>query len=96
MRTRDVVILASWITAVVISTVIILKGGVTYTNLGIALFLVFMAGGISFAVGYSLHDTEELKLSKEISSLTLKLEEIEKKINSVEEKVKKIERFLEE
>lgn len=96
MRTRDVVILASWIIAIIISTVIILKGGATYANIGIALFLFFMASGISFAVGYSLHDTEELKLSKELSSLTSKLEEIEKKVNSIEEKVEKVEKFLEE
>ncbi len=96
MRTRDVVILASWITAIVISAVIIMKGGATYLNIGIALLLFLMSSGISFAVGYSLHDTEELKLSKELSSLTSKLEEIEKKVNSIEEKVEKVEKFLEE
>ncbi len=96
MRTRDVVILASWVAAIVISAVIIIKGGVTYPNIGIALLLFLMASGISFAVGYSLYDTEELKLSRELSALTSKLEEIEKKINSIEEKVEKIEKFLEE
>jgi len=96
MRTRDVVILASWIAATVISAAIILKGGTSYLNLGIAALLFLMATGISFSVGYSLHDREELKLSKELSSLSSKLEEIEKKINSIEEKTEKIEKFLEE
>ncbi|ALM75387.1 hypothetical protein [Thermococcus barophilus] len=96
MRTRDVVILASWLAAIVISAVIIIKGGATYANIGIALLLFFMASGISFAVGYSLYDTEELKLSRELSSLNSKLREIEKKISSIEGKVEKVEKFLEE
>ncbi|USG99546.1 hypothetical protein K1720_08515 [Thermococcus argininiproducens] len=96
MRTKDVVILASWLAATVISAVIILKGGTSYLNLGIALLLYLMAIGASFSVGYSLYDREELKLSSEISSLNSRLEEIERKINSIEEKVEKVQKFLEE
>lgn len=96
MRTRNVVILASWVTAAVISTSIIWKGGATYPNIGIALFLFFAAGGISFAMGYSLHDTEELKTSRELSLLASKLEEIGERLHRIEGKVEKIEKFLEE
>lgn len=96
MRTRDVVILASWMAAAVISTAIIMKGGATYLNIGIALLLFLMASGMSFSVGYSLHDVEELKLSEELSSLASKLEKIEKTVSSLEEKVEKMEKFLEE
>lgn len=96
MRTRDVVILASWLAATVISAAIILKGGTSYLNLGIAVLLFLMAAGISFSIGYSLHDQEELKLSKELSSLSSKFEEIEKTVKTIEERVGKIEIFLEE
>jgi len=82
--------------AVIISTVIIVIGGATYLNIGIALLLLIMAGGISFTVGYSLENHEELRLLRMISSLNSKLEEIKEKINIIDEKISKIEKLLEE
>ncbi|EHR79366.1 hypothetical protein OCC_07701 [Thermococcus litoralis DSM 5473] len=96
MRTRDVIILASWLAAIVLSTVIILKGGANYSNIGIAIVLFLMAAGISYSVGYSLHDREEIKTANEISRLVSKLEGIEKRLETIEGKVEKVERFLEE
>ncbi|AHF81295.1 hypothetical protein [Thermococcus paralvinellae] len=96
MKSKNVVLAGSWLATTLISVVVLWKGGTTIWNYVFVGILLFMATGLSFSIGYTLEDKEEIKVARELSSISSKIEKIEAKIEKIEEAVEEIRRVLEE
>jgi len=89
MESRGLIVLATWISLSIISAVFIWIGGVSLGNYIFVGLLIFLALGVTFAVGFGLEPEKkpEIELLNEIKNIRSKLDELTKEVEEIKKAI---------